>query len=1086
MTRVFNSFRLTGTTLGVLVAALILIVGLAWIPAQAAFAKQPPTGLRVTETTGTNLRVSWTATSGANLYWVRIATSRDMNSNKQVVSSTSTSKQLTGLKPNTTYYIQVRSAKGTASNHTLLSAYSSSVTGRTDAYSMNPPGGFRVDYVLNDSMGISWNFVNNADSYRIEVVGGGSTRYIRHKDTSTLRRIEYEISNLNPGTSYRVRVRALEQKVDPNTNDYYNLTNWSAAREATTSTVVPGATEVSERPPSSPTLSTISNSSLGIDWTKREGSAATGYRIQFWSSRDSKRRYLSRPTQSATSAYFQGSIPSDSDGPLTIQNGVTYYFRIAALKNAAGAPQGIRISDYSVDSGFVPKYAMEPPTNLTVVGATGDSVSLKWDRVPTATRYRVDWTTTPNPTGGCEESDNSCKLVTPTDLNAPTATVDGLNAGKTYYFRVSAVAASTISDYQPVLVKGETLADQPRVVVQVPNATPSATSVTLSWEPGEAQSIGTIASYQIRYSTDAGMRNSTTINNVGNVLSHRINGLRAETNYMMQVRGRYTNGSYTGWSIITSTHTRPIRGAITGQVNPASGVSNSPSETVVYAYNSKGDVGGVARPAANGLFTIWDLPPGSWKLRYEYFGASNVTSPWLRSGASPVYYYSQGSTITTSSATVTVPAVTPPLGISISGAVTGTRCLAGTRVTALSDNTSVSGAKDSVLGDVRTASDGSYTITGLPRNEGYWLRFVSSCGTKSVQVTPNRTNVNVTNVNTTYEGGSSGGGTPSTVEGLKATNVTPTGATISWNPIPDAAAYRVYWSPSSSMGSSCEPRCHVENGTASSKSLAQILSGNSSGGNTTPTAGQTYYIKVSAINSAGKTITGWQSTPLKVSLPADPSAPQIPDAVEGLEATDLTPGGATLSWKSVPTAEKYRVYVNSTNSFPGRCEPNCWVISPSVSDNKSSVNLQSLFTPVRGTRYYFKVSAINSAGRTITGWQSNAKAFTLPAAVTGLTAKDITPSNATISWDPVPGASAYRVYWSPTSSMGSACEPRCHVENGTATSKQLSQILSGNSSGGNTTPTAGQTYYIKVSAINSSGRTMSGWQGSPLHVTLAN
>lgn len=1077
-TRIF-SMRSALAPLFAIGFSFVLVIGLASMPAQAAFAKLPPTGLKVAETTGTNVRVQWTATSGANLYWVRYATNSAMTANKKVVSSTSASKQITGLKPNTTYYVQVRSAKGTTAKHTLLSDYSKPIQARTDAFSLSPPSSFRIDYALKNSLGISWKFVNNADSYRIEVVGGGKTRYIRHKDTSTLMRINYEITGLEPNVKYRVRVRGLEQKVNPSTGDYYDLTGWTAAKEAQTPGVVTGYTEVSERPPHVPTLTTISSTSIGIEWAKREGSAATGYRLQFWSSKDTKRRYLSMPDRSATERYFVGSIPSDSDGSLAIRTDATYYFRIAAVKAGGPSPQGIRISDYSSEADFRPKYLREPPKNLTASAPTGDSMLLTWDPVVGATRYRVDWTKTPNPTGGCEESDNSCTLITPANLNAPSHRVTNLDAGRDYYFRVSAVASSTISDFQPKLIKATTLADQPQTVVQVPNDTPSATAVTLTWHPGN---VGSPTSYQLRYSTDAGMKSPTTVS-VGNVLKHRINGLRAETNYMMQVRGRYANGTYTGWSVITSTHTRPLRGAITGRVNPAEGVSNSHRETVVYAYNSKNDVGGVARPAADGSFTIWDLPPGTWKIRYEYFGASNVTSPWLGSGSTPVNYYSQGRSISTTNNTVTIPALTPPTGISISGAVTGTRCLAGTRVTALSDNSTVSGAKDEVLGDTKTGSNGSYTLTGLLRNEGYWVRFVSSCGTKSVQVTSNRTASNVHNVNTAFDSTSGGNATPSQIGGFKATNVSSSGATISWTPVADAVAYRVYWSPTSSMPSACEPRCHVEQGTSASMPLSRILSGNKAGGNTTPTAGSTYYIKVSAINAAGKTITGWQSSPFKVVLPAGGAA--TPSVVSGLGATDLTVGGATLSWDTVPTATKYRVFVRTANSFPSKCEPDCWVITPTTSGSKSSVTLESLIVPVKGQRYYFKVSAINAAGKTITGWQSTASSFTLPSAVTGLSATGITSSDATVSWTPVPGATSYRIYWSPTAAMPGACEPRCQVVQGAVSSRSLSAILSGNSAGGNAIPTAGQSYYIKVSAINSSGRTISSWQDAPLRVTLA-
>ncbi len=69
--------------------------------------------------------------------------------------------------------------------------------------------------------------------------------------------------------------------------------------------------------------------------------------------------------------------------------------------------------------------------------------------------------------------------------------------------------------------------------------------------------------------------------------------------------------------------------------------------------------------------------------------------------------------------------------------------------------------------------------------------------------------------------------------------------------------------------------------------------------------------------------------------------------------------------------------------------------------------------------------------------------------------------------------------------MPGSCEPTCHVI-GDASSIKLSQIMSGNGSGGNASPQPGQSYYVKISAISSStNKTISGWQSSPLKVTLS-
>ncbi len=310
----------------------------------------------------------------------------------------------------------------------------------------------------------------------------------------------------------------------------------------------------------------------------------------------------------------------------------------------------------------------------------------------------------------------------------------------------------------------------------------------------------------------------------------------------------------------------------------------------------------------------------------------------------------------------------------------------------------------------------------------------------------------------------SAGSIPSSVEGLAVSNVSSTGATVSWDEVPTAVKYRVYVSPSSSMPGSCEPYCSVI--TPSDLSApSHVLSGLKSGG--------TYYVKVSAINGAGKTITGWQSSPLKVQL----SAGSIPSSVEGLAVSNVSSTGATVSWDEVPTAVKYRVYVSPSSSMPGSCEPYCSVITPSDLSAPSHV-LSGLKS---GGTYYVKVSAINGAGKTITGWQSSPlkvqlSAGSIPSSVEGLAVSNVSSTGATVSWDEVPTAVKYRVYVSPSSSMPGSCEPYCSVITPSDLSAP-SHVLSGLKSGG--------TYYVKVSAINGAGKTITGWQSSPLKVQLS-
>jgi fibronectin type 3 domain-containing protein len=247
---------------------------------------------------------------------------------------------------------------------------------------------------------------------------------------------------------------------------------------------------------------------------------------------------------------------------------------------------------------------------------------------------------------------------------------------------------------------------------------------------------------------------------------------------------------------------------------------------------------------------------------------------------------------------------------------------------------------------------------------------------------------------------------------------------VSWNPVSEASSYKVYRSTSSNGYYS-----YVE--TRYSTSFYDYSG----------TSGQTYYYKVSAVNSYGE--EGAQSSYASATFGGSSTTLPVPAGV----SANFYSGYIEVWWGSVSGASSYKVYRNTSSSG-----------SYSYLTTTSSTSYYD-YSGISGQTYYYKVSAVNSYGEE--GEQSSYASATFGGSSTTLPAPTYVSAYSysgsgygyiTVSWNYVSGASSYRVYRS-TSSSG----PYSSL---TTTYSPYYDDYSG---------TSGQTYYYKVSAVNSYG-----------------
>jgi Fibronectin type III domain len=222
-------------------------------------------------------------------------------------------------------------------------------------------------------------------------------------------------------------------------------------------------------------------------------------------------------------------------------------------------------------------------------------------------------------------------------------------------------------------------------------------------------------------------------------------------------------------------------------------------------------------------------------------------------------------------------------------------------------------------------------------------------------------------------GSSSGGGsggtqvtTPAAPTGLTATAGNAS-VVLTWTASTGATSYNVYRGTTSGG----------ESATAIATGIASP-----SYSDTGLTNGTAYFYKVAAVNSAG---TGVQSS--EASATPEPAAPAAPT---GLTATAGN-ASVSLAWTASSGAASYNVYRGTTSGGESPTAIATGIASASYSDTGLT----------NGTKYYYKVAAVNGAGTS--GLSSEVTATPEPAKPTitsfaAIPASISSGSSSTLSW----------------------------------------------------------------------------------------
>ena len=225
---------------------------------------------------------------------------------------------------------------------------------------------------------------------------------------------------------------------------------------------------------------------------------------------------------------------------------------------------------------------------------------------------------------------------------------------------------------------------------------------------------------------------------------------------------------------------------------------------------------------------------------------------------------------------------------------------------------------------------------------------------------------------------------------------------LTWNAVSGATSYKVY-------------RATSQNGTYSLLGTVTATSYTNTGAK----AGTTYYYKVKAVNSAGESaysnIVSGRATVTTLTMGHSASS-----------------GKPQLTWKAVSGAASYKVYRATSKNG-----------AYSVINTTKALTYTNVGAAL-GTTYYYKVEALNAAGKSM-GFSAIVEGKVAPVLAVGYSSVSGKPQ---LTWKAVPGATEYQVYRSTQQNSGYS-----KINTTTSTSYV------------NTGAKANTTYYYKIVAV---------------------
>ncbi|MGC8728267.1 MAG: fibronectin type III domain-containing protein [Elusimicrobiales bacterium] len=364
-----------------------------------AYLPNAPSNLSISDLQNNYLTLSWDENnSNVTQWYVRYSTKSDFDVNITTENYVNLKPYtISSLKPNTTYYFQVKS-----SSAIFQSSYSQTFVKSTLA---EIPSDLSVQNRTHNSITLSWDSNNNGVNtlYNLVLLDGLDNEV----GSSTTTSLTASFSSLSANTTYYAKVRAIG-------NNIGDITNYTSSVSTKTLIILSDISNI--------TFSDVSNDSIKVSFDHPSGAKLYSIEASSVSAFDIPSVIITSMTVNKYAVFGLGGVG-------TLLPNTTYYFRVKAYfddEETGYASLGNRSTDPN------------PPSSINTVSITSVSVNVSWsaNNNPNGTRYNAL----------VVRSSDSVQVysstITQTNIN-----ISGLTPNTTYFIKVKAIGNQSETGY---------------------------------------------------------------------------------------------------------------------------------------------------------------------------------------------------------------------------------------------------------------------------------------------------------------------------------------------------------------------------------------------------------------------------------------------------------------------------------------------------------------------------------------------------------------------------------------------------------------------------------------------------------------